>query len=151
MAKESLSELHLAAWRAFLKAHATVVDRIDHDLAAGQRLSLSSYDVLIELYEAPDRRLRMHELAQRIVLSRSGLTRLVDRLEAEGLLTRDRCGTDRRGAYAVITEQGIAALRKAWPIYARGISHYFARWLTQEEAQIFVAALERLLQASPDE
>ena len=151
MAKESLSELHLAVWRAFLKAHATVVDQIDHDLAAEQRLSLSSYDVLIELYEAPDRRLRMHELAKRVVLSRSGLTRLVDRLEAEGLLTRDRCGTDRRGAYAVITEQGIAALRKAWPVYARGISQYFARWFTQEEAQIFVAALERLLQASPYE
>ncbi len=149
MTKEPLSELHLAVWRAFLKAHATVVDRIDHDLAAEQRLSLSSYDVLIELYEAPDRRLRMHELARRVVLSRSGLTRLVDRLEAEGLLIRDRCGTDRRGAYAVITEQGIAALRKAWPVYARGISQYFARWLTQEEAQIFVAALERLLQASP--
>ncbi|MBO0777902.1 MAG: MarR family transcriptional regulator [Ktedonobacteraceae bacterium] len=151
MAKEPLSELHLAAWRAFLKAHATVVDRIDHDLAAEQRLSLSSYDVLIELYEAPDRRLRMHELAQRVVLSRSGLTRLVDRLEAEGLLTRDRCGTDRRGAYAVITEQGVAALRKAWPVYARGISHYFARWLSQEEAQIFAAAFERLLQTSSDE
>lgn len=150
MAKEPLSEIHLAAWRAFLKAHATVVDRIDHDLAAEQRLSLSSYDVLIELYEAPDRRLRMHELAQRIVLSRSGLTRLVDRLETEGLLIRDRCGTDRRGAYAVITEQGIAALRKAWPIYAQGISRYFAQWLTQEEAQIFVAALERLLRASSE-
>jgi len=97
MIKEPLSELHLAAWRAFLKAHATVVDRINHDLVAKQRLPLSSYDVLIELYEAPDRRLRMHELAQRVVLSRSGLTRLVDRLEAEGLLTRDRSGTDRRG------------------------------------------------------
>lgn len=129
----------------------SVVDRIDHDLAAEQRLSLSSYDVLIELYEAPDRRLRMYELAQRVVLSRSGLTRLVDRLEAEGLLTRDRCGTDRRGAYAVITEQGIAALRRAWPVYARGISQYFARWVTEEEAQILAVALERLLQAAPDE
>jgi len=151
MIKEPLSELHLAAWRAFLKAHATVVDRINHDLVAKQRLPLSSYDVLIELYEAPDRRLRMHELAQRVVLSRSGLTRLVDRLEAEGLLTRDRSGTDRRGAYAVITEQGVAALRKAWPVYAQGISQYFAQWLTQEEAQILATALERLLQATPDE
>src|SRR2546421_9436640 len=150
MSEEHLSEEHLAAWCTFLKAHATIIERIDHDLVAAQRPPLLSYDVLIELYEAPDRRLRMHELAQRVVLSRSGLTRLVDRLEAEGLLTRDRCGTDRRGAYAVITEQGVASLRKAWPVYARGISHYFAQWLTQEEAQIFVAALERLLQASPD-
>lgn len=148
---EHLSELHLAAWRTFLKAHATIVDRIDHDLAAEKRPSLSSYDVLIELYEAPDHRLRMHELAQRVVLSRSGLTRMVDRLEAEGLLTRDRSGTDRRGAYAVLTSQGVAALRQAWPVYARGISQYFAQWLTQEEAQIFVTALERILQTSPHE
>jgi len=87
-------------------------------------------------------------LAQRVVLSRSGLTRLVDRLEAEGLLTRDRSGTDRRGAYAVITEQGIAALRRAWPVYARGISQYFAQWLTTEEAQVLGSALERILGAS---
>ncbi len=151
MAKERLSELHLAAWRAFLKVHATLVDRIDHALVAAERLPLSSYDVLIELYEAPEQRLRMHELAQRVVLSRSGLTRLVDRLEGEGLLTRDRCGTDRRGAYAVITEQGVAALRRAWPVYAQGISQYFAQWLTPEEAQIFASALERILQASSNQ
>jgi DNA-binding MarR family transcriptional regulator len=148
MIKEFLSEQHLAAWRTFLKAHATIIDRIDRDLVAAQRPPLSSYDVLIELYEAPERRLRMHELAERVVLSRSGLTRLVDRLEAEGLLTRDRCGTDRRGAFAVITEQGIAALQKTWPIYARGISEYFAQWLTLEEAQFLESALRRTLQAN---
>ena len=148
MTAERLSEQYLKVWRAFLKAHATIVDRIDHDLAAAERLPLSSYDVLIELYEAPEHRLRMHELAQRVVLSRSGLTRLVDRLEAEGFLTRDRCKTDRRGAYAVITEQGIAALRRTWPIYARGISQYFAQWLTPDEAQVLGSALERIEQAS---
>ncbi len=148
MAKEHLSELDLAAWRAFLKAHAILIDRIDRDLMAAGRLPLSWYDVLIELYEAPDRRLRMHELAERIVLSRSGLTRLVDRLEAEKLLIRDRSGKDRRGAYAVITEQGIAALRRAWPVYSQGIVQYFAQWLSQDEAQVFMAALERILQAS---
>jgi DNA-binding MarR family transcriptional regulator len=113
-----------------------------------ERSPLSSYDVLIELYEAPEHRLRMHELAERVVLSRSGLTRLVDRLEAEGLLTRERSGTDRRGAYAVITEQGIAALRRTWPIYARGIAEYFAQWLTLEEAQILESAFGRILQAA---
>lgn len=90
----------------------------------------------------------MHELAERVVLSRSGLTRLVDRLEAEGLLLRDRSGRDRRGAYAVITEQGIAALRQTWPVYARGIAEYFARWLTLEEAQLLESALGRILQAA---
>jgi DNA-binding MarR family transcriptional regulator len=148
MTQEHLSGQHLAAWRTFLKVHATIIDRIDHDLLAAERLPLSSYDVLIELYEAPERRLRMHELAERVVLSRSGLTRLVDRLEAEGLLTRDRCGTDRRGAYAVITEQGIAALRRTWPIYAQGISQYFAQWLTPEEAEVLESAFGRILQAA---
>ena len=146
--KERLSEQHLGVWRAFLKAHAVVIDRIDRDLVAAERLPLSSYDVLIELYEAPEYRLRMHELADRVVLSRSGLTRLVDRLEAEGFLARDRSRTDRRGAYAVITEKGIAALRRAWPIYARGISEYFARWLTDEEAETLETALKRVYQAS---
>ena len=149
MTEEHLSEEHLAAWRNFLKAHATIIDRIDHDLAAAQRPPLSSYDVLIELYEAPEHRLRMHELADRVVLSRSGLTRLVDRLEAEGLLTRDRSGTDRRGAYAVITEQGIEALRQTWPVYERGIAEYFAQWLTPEEAQVLEAAFGRILRAAP--
>ncbi len=148
MTQEHLSGQHLAAWRNFLKVHATVIDRIDHDLLADERLPLSSYDVLIELYEAPERRLRMHELAERVVLSRSGLTRLVDRLEAEGLLTRDRCGTDRRGAYAVITGQGIAALRRTWPIYAQGISQCFAQWLTPEEAEVLESAFGRILQAA---
>jgi DNA-binding MarR family transcriptional regulator len=148
MTQERLSEQQLAVWRAFLKAHAIVVERIDHDLVATERLPLSSYDVLIELYEAPEHRLRMYELAERVVLSRSGLTRLVDRLEAEGFLTRDRCGTDRRGAYAVLTEQGMAALRRAWPVYARGISQYFAQWLTPEEAQVLRLALERIVEAS---
>src|SRR5215471_17894022 len=148
MNEEHLSKKHLAAWRTFLKAHATIIDRIDRDLVAAKLPPLSTYDVLIELYEAPEGRLRMHELAERVVLSRSGLTRLVDRLEAEGLLRRDRSGTDRRGAYAVITEQGVAALRRTWPVYARGIAEYFAQWLTLEEAQLLEAALRRILQAA---
>src|SRR5713101_6505023 len=148
MTTERLSEQYLKVWRVFLKAHATLIDRIDHDLVAAQRPPLSTYDVLIELYEAPEHRLRMHELAERVVLSRSGLTRLGDRLEAEGLLTRDRCGTDRRGAYAVITEQGIEALQQTWPIYAKGIAEYFAQWLTLEEAQLLESALGRILQAT---
>ena len=151
MSKERLSDQHLAAWRAFLKAHATIVDKIDRDLAAAERLPLSSYDVLIELYEAPERRLRMHELAERVVLSRSGLTRLVDRLEAESLLMRDRSSTDRRGAYAVITDKGISALRRAWPVYAQGIMQYFAQFLSLEEAQVIEKAFERILEAREKE
>src|SRR5262245_56887236 len=121
---EHLDELHLAAWRTFITAHARLIDRIDGELIAAARLPLHWYDVLVELVEAPDHRLRMHELARSVVLSRSGLTRLVDRLESAGLLRRQPDPADRRGAYAVLTEEGRAALRKAWPVYAAGISKH---------------------------
>src|SRR5260370_11412220 len=140
-----LEEAQLTAWRSFLTAHATLIDRIEHELVGASVLPLSWYDVLLALYEAPDHRLRMHELASAIVLSRSGLTRLVDRLEAEGLLFRERSGTDRRGAYAVLTDAGFAALRQTWPVYARGIGEHFARYLSGKEAptltQVFLKVL----------
>jgi DNA-binding MarR family transcriptional regulator len=140
-----LDEFHLAAWRALLNTHAVLIDKIDHELAAAKVLPLSWYDVLLVLYEAPDRRLRMHEIASAIVLSRSGLTRLVDNLEAEGLLFRERSGTDRRGAYAVLTDKGLAALRQTWPVYSKGIAEHFARFLGDEEASILTDVFQRML------
>ena len=134
----------LAAWRLFLTLHRRLVDAIDRDLQQAGRLPLSSYDVLIELQEAPDHRLRMAELAHRVVLSRSGLTRLVDRLEGEGYLTREQAPGDRRGFYATITEQGVSALRTAWPIYSRGIQRYFAEALSTEEAETLAALLQKI-------
>jgi DNA-binding MarR family transcriptional regulator len=142
---EPLDEFHLAAWRALLKTHAVLIDKIDHELAAAKVLPLSWYDVLLVLYEAPDRRLRMHEIASAIVLSRSGLTRLVDNLEAEGLLFRERSGKDRRGAYAVLTDKGLAALRQTWPVYSKGIAEHFARFLGNQEASILTDVLQRML------
>jgi DNA-binding MarR family transcriptional regulator len=136
-----LTATQLTTWRQFLTLHRHIVDAIDHDLQRAGRLPLTSYDVLIELYEAPEQRLRMAELARRVVLSRSGLTRLVDRLEVDGLLRRDRSLADRRGAYAGLTESGVRAMRDAWPIYERGILRYFASALSSDE----VAALENLL------
>ena len=81
-----LTEQQMLAWRRFLLAHALVTRRLENDLVAERRLPLASYDVLVQLVEAPERRLRMSELAERVLLSRSGLTRLVDRLEREGLV-----------------------------------------------------------------
>lgn len=129
----------------FITAHATVIDLIEHELAEAEQLPLSSYDVLLALVEAPNRRLRMHELAQAIVLSRSGLTRLVDRLEQEGLLRRDRSGPDRRATYAVLTLKGFRAFRHAWPIYAQGIVKHFIQHLNEQEISNLTQMLERLL------
>lgn len=137
-------ELHLTAWRAFVNAHATAIDRIERDLADAGQISLTWYDVLVALWEAPEHRLRLNELARAIVLSRSGLTRLVDRLEAAGLLRREPCPGDRRGAYAVLTPAGREAQLAAWPVYARGIEAHFARHLSDAEAASMATALGRV-------
>lgn len=143
-----LSEEQLTAWRMFITAHATLIEQIDQELAAAGCVPLHWYDILVELHEAPERRLRMSELARRVVLSRSTLTHLVDRMEKEGLLTRERVDADRRGAYAVLTEQGFAALRTAWPIYAHGIRCHFIQYLTDEEIHILTQVFQRLLPPS---
>jgi len=145
---QRVDHTQLKTWRAFITAHALVIDLIERELAEAGQLPLSSYDVLLALVEAPNRRLRMHELAQAVVLSRSGLTRLVDRLEQEGLLRRDRSGSDRRATYAVLTLKGFRAFRRAWPIYAQGILTHFLRHLTEQEGHILTEALEKVIVAS---
>jgi DNA-binding MarR family transcriptional regulator len=109
----------LGAWRAFLSAHALATKRINRDLAEAGLPDLTWYDVLWALHRADGRRLRIRELADAVVLSSTGMTRFVDRLEAAGLVRREAVPGDRRGAYAVITKEGSALLRRMWPIYAR--------------------------------
>lgn len=134
----------LTAWRRFLHAHARIVRRLEADLAAEQRLPLASYDVLVQLVEAPAHRLRMTELADAVLLSRSGLTRLVDRLVQEGLVTRETCPSDLRGAFAVLTEAGYERLRAASPTHLRGIGEYVGR-LSAQELDTFAELLAKLL------
>jgi DNA-binding MarR family transcriptional regulator len=145
----TLSPAQLAAWRNLITAHAMVIEQIDRDLAAAGCIPLHWYDVLVELVEAPEQRLRMSELARRVVLSRSTLTHLAARLEGEGLLRRERVAMDRRGANAVLTGAGRAALRKAWPVYARGIGAYFARHLGPAEAEQLGELLARIAASRP--
>jgi DNA-binding MarR family transcriptional regulator len=136
-----------AAWRAFITAYGVVIEEIERELLDSGLPPLGWYDVLLELSVAPGRRLRMHELARAVVLSRSGLTRLVDRLERAGLLRREPDPTDRRGAFAVLTEQGAAMRRRMWPVYARGIVEHFGKHLSDEEARSLAEALGRVLRA----
>lgn len=137
----------LTAWRHLITAHAVLIEQIDRDLAAAECIPLHWYDVLVELLEAPERRLRMSELARRVVLSRSTLTHLAARLEGEGLLRRERVDSDRRGAYAALTDNGREAMRKAWPVYAHGIASYFAAYLSEAEATQLGELLARVLTA----
>ena len=115
----------LDAWRVFLNAHAAVVERIERALAEAELPPLGWYDVLWALYRAPEQKLRMQESPRRWC-SGSGLVRLVDRVEAAGLVERERCLTDRRGAYAVLTPDGEAMLRRMWPVYEASIAAFFA-------------------------
>ena len=136
----------LGAWRAFLNAHALATKRINRDLAEAGLPDLTWYDVLWTLHRADGRRLRIRELADAVVLSSTGMTRFVDRLEAGGLVRREAVPGDRRGAYAVITKEGNDLLRRMWPIYARGITTYFEPAV--QEGGALRAALEGIAAAA---
>jgi DNA-binding MarR family transcriptional regulator len=120
----------LTPWRAFLTAHALISRRLDDDLRSEQQMTLAEYAALVQLAEAPGRRLRMNQLADGIVLSRSGATRLIDRLVADGLVERSHCSSDGRGAEAVLTEAGLGRLRLASRTHLRGIQTYFVDSVT---------------------
>src|SRR5256714_13036959 len=107
------TELELDAWRGFLRSHATLVRELDEELTERHGLPLSSYDVLVQLDETPEGRLRMSNLADAVLLSRSGLSRLVTRLETQGLLERTERPSDARGAFAAITDKGRERLAQA--------------------------------------
>lgn len=137
----------LTAWRRLLQAHATLIERLNADLEREAGLPLTQYEVLLHLSESPDGRLRMRDLADSVLLSPSGLTRLVDRMERAGLVARDTCSSDRRGSFAVLTAEGKATLRRAAPIHLRGIAEYFAAHVSDEEADAISAALARIAAA----
>jgi DNA-binding MarR family transcriptional regulator len=144
--RSGLSDAELSTWRAFLRAHAQVIRHLEHDLVAEHELPLASYDVLVQLSEAPGRQLRMTELAERVLLSRSGLTRLVDRLEREGLVARQACPSDKRGTLAVLTDGGRARLRDAWPTHLQGVVDRFVDRFSPAELATLGALLGRLVE-----
>ena len=145
-----LSDQQLLAWRRFLRAHALVTRRLESDLMSEQQLPLASYDVLVQLVEAPERRLRMSELAERVLLSRSGLTRLVDRLEREGLVDRAPCEDDARGLYTVLTEAGYERLRGAAGTHLRGVAQHAMGRLDDTEAEQLASLMARILDDPPE-
>jgi len=131
----------IAAWRRFLEAHARVTRRLDDELQAAHGLSLAEYDALLQIATTPGRRIRMNVLAERVLLSRSGITRLVDRLEAQGCVERIACETDARGQEALLTGAGLDRLREAAATHLDGIRRSFLDRLEPAE----LAALESAL------
>ena len=126
----------LAPWRAFVRAQAHVSRRLDEDLRAEHGLSLQEYVALLILAESPDRRLRMGRLADSLTLSKSGATRLIDRLVDDGFVDRVTCSSDLRGAEAALTDAGLHRLRKAAPTHLRGIADYFLSAIDQGDLAI---------------
>ncbi|MDT4893643.1 MAG: hypothetical protein QOE97_2678 [Pseudonocardiales bacterium] len=137
------SDWRLGAWRAFLRAHAATTRELERELAE-VRLPLTWYDVLLQLAEAPDRRLRMAELADRVLLSRSGLTRLVDRLQAEGLVAREPSLHDARGTYTVLTLVGLRRLRTAAPVHLAGVERHWLAKFSDAELLLLAELLGRI-------
>jgi len=141
-------DARLDVWRHFLVAHAALVDVLERELQEAHGLPLAWYDVLVQLNAAGGRR-RMGDLAESVLISRSGLTRLVDRMEEAGLVRRARVPGDKRGSEAVLTAEGRSALRTAAPTHLRGIEEHFSRHLNPQEVRAMREALGRIVAASP--
>jgi len=137
-------DLGVAAWSAFLRAHAAAVRRVDHDVQREAHLPLAWYDVLLELNAAPGRRMRMYDLGEAVVLSRTRVSRVVDELVAAGLVSRAPNPEDRRSSFAVLTEAGRRAFRRAAPVYLRAIGRWFSDDIPPDQLAVVRDALERV-------
>ena len=134
----------LEAWVSLLRAHATLMRRLDTDLERETGLALADFDVLAQLAKAHGE-LRITELAERALISRSGMTRRVARLADQGLVRRDRASTDARGVVVALTEEGIARLAETAPVHARGISKLFVDQLDDQELALLERALNKVI------
>ena len=144
-----LPSAELRAWRAFLHTHARVIRRLDAELQAERGLTLSAYEVLLTLRKAANRSLRMSDLAERVLLSPSGATRVVDQLARRGLVERCRGEEDARSQIASLTDEGAKELRAAAPIHVRGIQENFTGRLTPQQLDVIASALEVVCDRDP--
>src|SRR5919112_498871 len=133
----------LDAWRALLNAHAHVTRRANRELADAGLPDLSWYDLLWALYRAPGRRLRVNELAREVVLSPTGMSRFVDRVEAAGYVRREPDPADRRELQVSLTDEGVELLRRMWPVYKQGIERHFTAFLGSSARRVRLI-LERM-------
>ncbi|MCU1596675.1 MAG: MarR family transcriptional regulator [Glaciihabitans sp.] len=133
-----------ALWRDMLTSHRRTLVALEEDLSSRTGLSLAQYDVLLHLHEAPEHRLRMSELSQAVLFTTSGLTRLIDRMEAAGWVERGRSSDDRRGVSATLTAAGAGMLKSAAAVHLEGVQRMFTRHLEPAEIPVLAAAFARL-------
>jgi DNA-binding MarR family transcriptional regulator len=134
----------LEAWASLLRAHATLMRRLEVDLAQATGLALADFDVLAQLAQAGGE-LRMAELADRALISRSGMTRRVARLVDEGLVRRANAGADRRGVVVALTDAGVARLTETAPVHLRGVMEMFVAQLDEHELAVLKSALDKVV------
>lgn len=134
------------AWRSFVTAHAVTTQFLDQQLRINKQVSLEVLNVLIALAEAPGGQIRMSDLANLIMFSRSGLTRMIDRLEEEDLVSRVPCPDDRRGWFAAITDQGRAALKNAQSVYEPALAKVWTSALSEQEATALSQSFSKILE-----
>ena len=144
-----LDATELRAWRGLLRAHALLVKRLDAELEAAHGLPLTSYEVLLHLAHSEAGKMRMCDVAESVLLSRSGLTRLVDRLERDGYVERVSCPDDARGAFARLTEAGEARFRDAQATHLAGVREHFLEHFGPEELDVLGDAWERVAGPQP--
>jgi DNA-binding MarR family transcriptional regulator len=143
-----IDEGELEVWRCFLRAHATITRQLDSDLTCAHKLTLSQYEVLLHLAGAPDHKVRMSELAKRVLLTPSGVTRLVSALEEEGLVERTSCAADARGAFARLTDDGRGRLEEASGTHLKGVEDLYLRRFSKQDLEKLADLLASLPGAS---
>lgn len=141
---EKLTENQINSWTTLVRTQQYLLNQVEADLKKAGYPPLAWYDVLLELKSAPDGRLRLNEMGARMLLEKSNLTRLVDRMENDSLLIREACDADKRGAYAVITAEGRALQKRMWVIYARSLRTHFTSKVTLQEADVLLKLLRKL-------
>jgi DNA-binding MarR family transcriptional regulator len=145
---DKVCETTLKAWVGLVRAQQALLERVESDLKAAELPPLSWYDVLLEVNRAENGQLRQFEIGDKVLLNKYNCSRLLDRLEQEGLVKRHACKEDRRGAQVAITKEGKALLKKMWPVYERAISEYFGRHLTMPEVGQLAELMGRLMPKS---
>jgi DNA-binding MarR family transcriptional regulator len=138
----------LTAWVGLLRAHSALTRSLNAELVNTHGLTINDYEVLLHLARAPERRLRRVDLAERLILTASGITRLLDGLERAGYVTKARCESDARVTYAVLTDEGMEKLRSASDTHLSGIRELFERRFSGEELETLGALLARLPHAA---
>jgi DNA-binding MarR family transcriptional regulator len=146
VAEQTKSQIAADAWGSLLRVHADLVPKMDAALKAGAALPLAWYDILLELHSAEERALTMGDLAERVVLSRTRVSRLVDEMTRAGLVSKRTNPADKRSAYAVLTDAGVGRFRDAAPVYLAAIDHHVAGPLSKPELEALRNLLERLVE-----